>query len=94
MDFADPLKALRDNGVRVEYGTWLIDGAPSVLLFDIGSASWKLNEWRHDFWNNCNIGIPHPDIESNDAIIFVYLVCWFLEEFYKRVEQQRGRPSW
>lgn len=90
--FRDSIKAMRDQGVRVEYGTWLIDGAPSVILFDIGSASWKLNEWKHDFWNNCNIGIPHEDRESNDAIIFGYLVSWFFEEFYKRVEESRGKP--
>lgn len=88
----DTLNSMRDNGVRVEYGTWLIDGAPNVLLFDIGSAAWKLNEWKHDFWNNCNIGVPHLDMEANDAIIFGYLVCWFLEEFYKRINQSRGKP--
>jgi len=28
-----------------------------VLLFDIGSASYKLDEWKHDFWNVTNIGM-------------------------------------
>lgn len=90
--FRDSIHAMREHGVRVEYGTWLIDGAPDVLLFDIGSASWKLDEWKHDFWNNCNIGVPHLDQESNDAIIFGYLISWFFEEFYKRVEETRGKP--
>lgn len=90
--FKDTISSLREKGARVEYGTWLIDGAPTVLLFDIGSASWKLDEWRHDFWSNHNIGIPHLDMEANDAIIFGYMVCWFLEEFYKNVVLSRGRP--
>ena len=53
-----------------------------VILFDIGSASWKLDEWKHDFWNNSNIGVPWHDRESNDAILLGYCVAWFLEEFY------------
>lgn len=41
---------------QVIYGHWLIEGYPTVLLFDIGSAAWKLDEWKHDFWNTTNIG--------------------------------------
>ena len=89
---ADVISNLRKWGIVVKYGHWLIDGYPQVLLIDYGSASWKLGEWKCDFWNICNIGIPHPDIECNDAIIFGYCVAWILEEFYKLVEEERGRP--
>lgn len=78
--------------VQVIYGHWLIDGYPKVLLIDIGSAAWKLDEWKHNFWEVCNIGTPHHDRESNDAIIFGYIVAWFLGEFYNNVEKERGKP--
>lgn len=58
----------------------MIDGYPRVVLFDIGSAAWKLDEWKRDLWNIANIGVPWHDRESNDSIIFGYLVAWFLEE--------------
>ena len=83
---------LKDIGIKVIYGHWLIDGYPQVLLVDYGSAAWKLEEWKHDFWNICNIGIPYPDMECNDAIIFGYCVASILEEFHKSIEEEVGRP--
>lgn len=62
------------------YGRWLIDGYPAVILFDIGSAAWKLDEMKNELWNKCHIGIPWHDRESNDAVIFGNLVAWFLGE--------------
>jgi hypothetical protein len=61
---------------------WLLFclGAPKVLLFDIGSVSWKLNEWKADLWNLAKVPTPQSDIETNDAVLLGYTVAWFLEE--------------
>lgn len=88
--FRIAIQSLKNSGIKVIYGRWLIDGYPRVLLFDIGSAAWKLDEWKRDFWNVCNIGIPWHDRESNDAVIFGYLIVWFLDEFCKAVTEERG----
>ena len=69
--------------VQVIYGTWLIEGSPLVVLFDIASAAWKLDEWKQELWDTTHIGIPMHDREANDAIIFGYLVCWFVSEVYE-----------
>lgn len=61
-------------------GRWLVDGSPQVILFDIGSAAWKLDEYKQNLWDTCNIGIPHLDIEANDAVILGYLISEFLSE--------------
>ncbi|KAG0424763.1 hypothetical protein HPB47_028029 [Ixodes persulcatus] len=90
--FWNSVKALKEQGIKVVYGRWLIDGYPQVLLFDIGSAAWKLDEWKRDLWNMCNIGVPWHDRESNDAIIFGYLVAWFLSDFMKAVTAEKGPP--
>lgn len=65
---------------QVFFGRWLIDGYPKVVLFDIGSAAWKLDEFKHELWESAGIGIPWHDRESNDAVIFGALVCWFMAE--------------
>lgn len=61
-------------------GRWLVDGSPQVILFDIGSAAWKLDEYKQTLWDTCNIGIPHLDVEANDAVILGYLISEFLSE--------------
>lgn len=64
----------------------MVDGNPQIILFDIGSAAWKLDEYKQELWNTCNLGIPHLDIEANDAVILGYLVCQFIAEFrYKLI---------
>lgn len=90
--FLEAIEALKAQGIRAVYGRWLIDGYPQVVLFDLASAAWKLDEWKQDFWNTCNIGLPWHDRESNDAVLFGYCVAWFVEEFYKAVNRHRGRP--
>lgn len=57
-----------------------MDGNPQVILMDIGSVSWKLDEFKSELWNTCNIGVPHLDIETNDAIILGFMVATFLGE--------------
>jgi len=75
------VSAMRDEGFQVHTGTWLVDGNPQVVLFDIGSASWKLDEYKGELWSSTNIGIPHPDIESNDAVLLGYQIARFISLF-------------
>lgn len=71
------------------YGRWLIEGAPRVLLIDTKTAYGFLNEWKTDLWNSAGIPSPPNDDETNEAIVFGYLVAWFLGE-YVAVEKKRA----
>ncbi|KDQ08558.1 glycosyltransferase family 3 protein [Botryobasidium botryosum FD-172 SS1] len=82
----DPLLAstfasMRERGVKLLYGRWLIDGAPRVILFDTSSQYSKLDEWKGDLWNLAGIPTPPNDHETNETIVFGYLVAWFLGEY-------------
>ena len=68
------------RAAQIMYGRWLIEGYPKVLLFDLGSAWSKLDEWRRDLFATAQIPGPAEDSEMNDAIVFGYLVAWFLGE--------------
>ncbi|KAL8561691.1 hypothetical protein ACOMHN_054988 [Nucella lapillus] len=83
--YKETIATLRQAGIKVFFGRWLIDGYPKVVLFDIGSAAWKLDEFKHDLWELAGIGIPWHDRESNDAVIFGALVTWFMDEFIKHL---------
>jgi len=71
------------SGLQVVFGRWLIEGYPKVALFDIGSAAWKLDEWKRELWECTHIGVPYHDRESNDAIVFGFLTVWFLAEVFR-----------
>ena len=74
------LETLEASGVRFVFGRWLVEGAPYVLLFDVGASYHRLNEWKSDLWNSAGIPSPPNDFETNEAVIFGYLVAWFLGE--------------
>ncbi|KAK7099061.1 glycogen [starch] synthase-like [Littorina saxatilis] len=84
--YRETISTMRQAGLKVFFGRWLIDGYPKVVLFDIGSAAWKLDEFKHELWESAGIGIPWHDRESNDAVIFGALVCWFMAEFLKNLQ--------
>lgn len=72
------LDDMASQGIKWMYGRWLIEGSPRVLLLDPGSISDRLDSWKADLWNVTGIPSPPNDIETNDAILFGYLVAWFL----------------
>ncbi|KAG7940567.1 hypothetical protein KL904_000430 [Ogataea polymorpha] len=74
------LDSMESRGIRYLYGRWLIEGAPRVILFDIGSAVPYLNEWKADLWSLAGIPSPESDVETNDAIMLGYLTAWFIGE--------------
>ncbi|CAH1761891.1 10991_t:CDS:2 [Entrophospora sp. SA101] len=82
--FKETLAEMSKQGIRWTYGRWLIEGNPHVLLFDINSISAKLDEWKADLWNATGIPSPPNDQETNDAVLFGYLVAWFLGDFVAR----------
>lgn len=74
------IQSMRDRGIGIMYGRWLIEGAPRVLLIDTKTAYGYLNEWKADLWDIASIPSPPGDDETNEAIVFGYLVAWFLGE--------------
>lgn len=68
------------RGIGIVYGRWLIEGAPRVVLIDTKTAYRFLDEWKADLWNTAGIPSPPGDDETNEAVVFGYLVAWFLGE--------------
>lgn len=71
---------MEERGISIVYGRWLIEGAPRVLLIDTKTGYRFLDEWKTDLWNTAAIPSPPGDSETNEAIVFGYLVAWFLGE--------------
>ena len=76
----DTISAMQARGIDLVYGRWLIDGAPRVLLLDTKTGYRFLDEWKGDLWNTAGIPSPPGDDETNEAVVFGYLIAWFLGE--------------
>jgi glycogen(starch) synthase len=74
------IAAMEERGIGILYGRWLIEGAPRVLLIDTKTGYKYLDEWKGDLWNIAGIPSPPGDEETNEAVVFGYLVAWFLGE--------------
>lgn len=75
---AQALQSLQESGVHYLFGKWLVEGSPYVLLFDVNSVVHRLNEWKSDLWSIAGVPSPANDQEADQAIMFGYLVAWFL----------------
>lgn len=76
----ETIASMKERGINIVYGRWLIEGAPRVILIETGTGYKYLNEWKGDLWNSSGIPSPEGDHETNEAIVFGYLVAWFLGE--------------
>jgi glycogen(starch) synthase len=92
-ELAATIQSMKERGIGILYGRWLIEGAPRVLLFDTKTAYGYMNEWKADLWNVASIPSPDNDDETNEAIVFGYLVAWFLGEVSTPTLQTQGAPG-
>ena len=86
----DVISSMRNEGLHVVYGKWLIEGNPKVILFDIESSRNFLDSWRKDLWDRCHIGIPHHDTECLNLLLFGGLVAWFMGTFNSKLNNDRA----
>ena len=77
---------------KIVCGRWLVDGNPQVILFDVGSAAHKINEFKQELFASAGIGAPQADIEVNDVIIFGFMVAQFLADFRIKAESYHDLP--
>lgn len=82
----------RQKGYKIHCGRWLVEGNPQVILFDIGSAAYKMNEMKQELFEKSGIGIPNEDIECNDVCIFGFMVAEFLGDFRFLSENYSDSP--
>ena len=79
-ELAETIASMKTRGINIVYGRWLIEGAPRILLIDTKTGYRFLDEWKADLWNTSAIPCPPGDDETSEAVVFGYLVAWFLGE--------------
>jgi len=74
------METLQKAGIDSFFGRWLVEGSPRVLLLDVKAGFQFFDEWREDFLAQTGVALPLDDEMSSDALVFGYLVTWFLAE--------------
>ena len=72
---------MREMGLTVEYGHWLITGRPKIVLFDIRSILPQLDRIKYELWENHGISTVNSEDLVNQTISFGEMVRIFLTEF-------------
>lgn len=72
---------MREKGIDVRYGTWLVSGRPKVVLINPFSIFYKLGEIKYEMWESFDIpSVSHNDL-LDQVIGFGFLTQWFIHDF-------------
>ena len=82
---ADAVDELRERGVEVHMGRWLVTGRPHVILIDTNSVRDHLSEMKYFLWKDLGIGTPADDAETDSIVLFGYTVADLLQIIHRRL---------
>lgn len=76
---------LREQGLSVHYGYWLVTGKPKIVLFDIQSAMHRLGDIKYFLWENHHIQTTDGDSLIDQVLAFGYMIQCFAIEMQQHV---------
>ena len=76
---------MREHGLAVHYGRWLVAGRPKVVLLDPNDAKGNLKDIKYFIWENHQIGIPEKDELIDGVVAFGHLVKIYLSILAKEM---------
>jgi glycogen(starch) synthase len=78
--FGKAVLRLRERGLEVHYGRWMISGKPKVVLFNPFQVFSYLGDIKYELWDHHGIGTPaHHDL-MNQVVAFGHLIKEYLLE--------------
>ncbi len=82
-------KKLRDQGIEVYFGRWLVSGRPKVILINPNSVYNKLVELKKVIWERNSIPTPFTNSIVDGPVAFGYLVKELLREVENIIEGEK-----
>lgn len=74
-------RELQDMGWDVQFGTWLVSGRPTTILFNPHSVMDKLGEIKYFYWQNHHISFEDHDPLIDQVLAFGYMVKEYLSRY-------------
>lgn len=79
-DYGQAVLKLRNQGLEVHYGHWLVSGKPKVVLINPFFVYYKIGEIKFNLWERHDIPSINADDLQTQVIAFGFLVKEFLRE--------------
>lgn len=86
--FGKAVKQLRDKGLVVHYGYWLVTGKPRAVLFDLNSLRHELGNIKYYLWENHGISTDNDEALLNDVLVFGEMIRIFITELSKHESRE------
>ncbi|CAN5583587.1 glycogen/starch synthase [soil metagenome] len=87
--YAGAVQDLRNQGIPVHYGRWLVPGRPRVILLDYRARFNQLDNDKYMLWKDHGISSYSSDGEVNEVVAFGMVCAEFLRLMTEHV---RDRP--
>jgi glycogen(starch) synthase len=85
---AEAVEEMRNRGVGLHCGRWVITGRPRVILVDLASLQKHLNEMKYFLWHDLGLPSPANDPEADGIIAFGYAVADLLAALHARIGER------
>ncbi len=76
--FSKAVSKMKDMGFKAHYGKWLVTGRPKIVLLDPTSVVDKLDEIKHQLWENHHIETTDDSL-VDQVVAFGFLTNIFLD---------------
>ena len=87
--FGKAVEKLREMGVEVHFGYWLVSGRPLVVLINPQSIHHRMAEAKYMLWEHHSISTNEGDQLMDQIIAFGFLTKLFLTELVKPETTQK-----
>ncbi|KKR27935.1 MAG: Glycogen phosphorylase, partial [candidate division CPR2 bacterium GW2011_GWD1_39_7] len=77
------VKELENLGIRLFYGTWLIDAEPQVILVDFTGETANINQTKTKLWDWYQVDSLNSDFEFDEPVAWSFAVGKMIEALKK-----------
>lgn len=80
-DWQPIVDRLNQLGISLEYGTWLTDGSPQVVLIDATGLAPKLDEYKQRFWEEYQLDSLNASHDVDEPLLWSLGVGHFVQAY-------------
>ncbi|QIX60556.1 glycosyltransferase [Hymenobacter sp. BT18] len=91
--FSRAVRRLREQGVDVHYGVWLVTGRPRVVLLNPYDAYGQLGQIKADLWRDHGIPTPEHDDLLHQVEAFGHLAKRFVQALAAEAAEDATQPK-